>query len=65
MRLAIAFMGIAFGFLAGIFVDQRYLAPPPVIYRTPPIRVEPAAVVTDCVEQARICYARKRSAAVK
>ena len=65
MKFALTVMGLAFGFLWGILFDQRFLAPPPIIYRTPPIRVEPASLITDCVEQARVCYARKRSAAIR
>lgn len=57
-------IALACGFLGGIFVQQTYLAPPPVIYRTPPVRVEPASLRENCVEVARMCYARKRSAAI-
>lgn len=58
-------MGIACGFLAGILAQQKYLAPPPIIYHTPPVRVEPSALTTNCVELARACYARKRAEAVR
>jgi len=57
-------MALTFGFLSGMLVQQRYFAPPPVIYRTAPVRVEPASLQTNCLEAARICYARKRSTKV-
>lgn len=63
--LASVLMGIAAGFLAGILFQQKYLAPPPIVYHTPPVRVEPSALTTNCVELARACYARKRAEAVR
>lgn len=65
MIWACTLMALACGFLAGIFVQQTYLAPPPIIYRTPPARVEPATLTQNCVEVARVCYARKRSSAIQ
>lgn len=62
--LSCVVVGVAFGFLGGIFVQQTYLAPPPIIYRVPPVIVKPAALTENCIEMARVCYARKRSAKV-
>lgn len=58
-------VALACGFFGGVIADQKYLAPPPVIYRTPMVKVEPASITTNCIEQARMCYAQKRSAATK
>lgn len=57
-------VGIAFGFLGGILFQQKFLAPPPIVYRVAPVIVNPASLTENCTEAARICYARKRSAKV-
>lgn len=57
-------LSLLVGFMAGLIVQQVYLAPPPIIYRTAPVRVEPANLRQSCTEVARMCYARKRSEAV-
>lgn len=57
----------AAAFLGGMFVQATYLTPPPIVYHTPAVRVEPSAAYLsgNCIELARTCYARKRSAHTK